>query len=153
MTPIRLAQPSDLPAVLALLKEAGLPHQDLAPSRLEHFLIAAGGNTVLRAVGLEPYGRDGLLRSLVVRPASRFTSLGSQLVAAIEDHARKTGINTLYLLTTTGPDFFARRGYATMPRVEAPATVQATAEFTTLCSSHAVCMRRKLTDSFQGNHG
>jgi amino-acid N-acetyltransferase len=145
MTLIRLAQSGDLPAILALLRDAGLPHQAPAPGHPEHFLIAAGGGTVLGAIGLESYCHDGLLRSLVVRPESRFTGLGSQLVAAIEDHAHKTGINSLSLLTTTASDFFARNGYEVMLRGEAPAALEGTSKFSTLCPSQAVCMRRKLT--------
>lgn len=75
MTPLRLATPDDMPDVLALLKDSGLPHQDIDAARLNGFLIAAGGKTVLGMVGLEQYGSDALLRSLVVRPESRWTGV------------------------------------------------------------------------------
>ncbi|RJF95491.1 arsenic resistance N-acetyltransferase ArsN2 [Noviherbaspirillum saxi] len=144
MTPLRLATPDDLPAVLALLKDSGLPYQDVDTNRLNEFLIAAGGQSVLGAVGLERYEDNGLLRSLVVRPESRWTGLGTQLAEAMENHARTTGVRTLYLLTTTATDFFARRGYEVTARSEAPATLQGTTEFSTLCPAQAVCMRRTL---------
>jgi amino-acid N-acetyltransferase len=145
MTPLRIATPDDLPAVLALLKDSGLPYQDIDVTRLNEFLIAAGGQSVLGAVGLERYEENGLLRSLVVRPESRWTGLGTQLAEAMEHHARSTGVKTLYLLTMTAADFFTRRGYEVTARSEAPESLQGTTEFSTLCPSQAVCMRKTLT--------
>lgn len=145
MTPLRLAAPDDLSAVLALLKDSGLPHQDVDSTRLNNFLLAVGGQSVLGVVGLEQYEDNGLLRSLVVRPESRWTGLGVQLAAAMENHARVAGVKTLYLLTTTAADFFARRGYEVTARAEAPAALLSTAEFSTLCPSQAMCMRKTLT--------
>jgi amino-acid N-acetyltransferase len=144
MTPFRLATSQDLPAILALVKDAGLPHQDLTPAHVADFLVVAGGSSVLGIVGLERYGENALLRSLAVRPESRFAGLGSQLADAIEEHARRTGVGTLYLLTTTAASFFGRRGYEVIERAAAPSTLQETTEFSSLCPSQATCMRRNL---------
>lgn len=145
MTPFRHATPADLPAVLALLKDSGLPYQDVDADRIRHFVIAAGGQSLLGTVGIEIYGKDALLRSLVVRPESRWTGLGSQLTSAMEQHAQQAGVSTIYLLTMTAEPFFARRGYVAVSRKEAPPALQGTAEFAGLCPSQAVCMRRSLT--------
>lgn len=144
MTPLRKASTQDLPAVLALLEEAGLPTQDITSEHLGDFLVAAGGQSILGTIGLERYGENALLRSLVVRQESRFTGLGKQLVDSIEEHAQRTGVRTLYLLTTTAADFFARRGYEVIERSAAPSALQKTAEFSSLCPSQATCMRRDL---------
>ncbi|WP_194724027.1 arsenic resistance N-acetyltransferase ArsN2 [Noviherbaspirillum malthae] len=144
MTPLRPATSEDLPAVLALLEDAGLPYQDLTASHLADFLVAEGGRSVLGIVGLERYGEDALLRSLAVRPENRSTGLGKQLADALEEHARRTGLGTLYLLTTTAADFFARRGYEVIERGTAPSLLQKTTEFSSLCPSQATCMRRRL---------
>lgn len=144
MTPLRFAASQDLPAVLGLLEDAGLPYQDLTTAHLADFLVAEGGRSVLGIVGLERYGKDALLRSLAVRPENRFTGLGKQLADAIEEHARRTGVENLYLLTTTAADFFERRGYELIERHAAPSELQKTAEFSSLCPSQAVCMRRRL---------
>jgi amino-acid N-acetyltransferase len=144
MTPLRLAKPDDLPAVLALLKDSGLPYQDISAMHLNDFLVAVGGQSVLGAVGLERYETNALLRSLVVRPESRWTGLGTQLTGAAEEHARKMGVTTLYLLTTTAADFFTRCGYELIARSDAPPALQATTEFSSLCPSQATCMRRSL---------
>jgi amino-acid N-acetyltransferase len=144
MVRIRPALPADLPTVLALLKDCNLPWQDVDAALLDGFLLAVDSDSVVGTAGLERHGSDALLRSLAVRTECRSTGLGKQLANAIEAHARKTGVTALYLLTTTAADFFARRGYAVIPRQEAPATLQNTAEFSTLCPSQAVCMRRQL---------
>jgi amino-acid N-acetyltransferase len=148
MTPFKLGRPEDLPIVRALLQEAGLPNQDITTEHLSDFLVAAGGQSVLGVVGLERYGENALLRSLVVRPESRFTGLGKQLADTIEEHARRTGVETLYLLTTTAADFFARRGYEVIERRAAPPELQKTTEFSSLCPSQAVCMRRSLNQKY-----
>jgi amino-acid N-acetyltransferase len=145
MSPIRLGTPDDIRAFLVLLKDGGLPYQDIDAAHLNNFLVAIAGKEVLGAVGLERYGNDGLLRSLVVRPESRWTGLGTQLAAAMEEHAKKLGVTNLYLLTMTAPDFFARRGYAELARSGAPKALQETTEFSTLCPSQAVCMHKSLT--------
>lgn len=145
MTALRLATADDLAAVLALLKDSGLPYQDIDTTRPIELIVAATRQSMLGAIGLERFQDNGLLRSLVVRPESRWTGLGTQLANAMENHARMANVKTLYLLTTTAADFFARRGYEVIARSEAPLTLQATAEFFTLCPSQAVCMRRTLS--------
>jgi amino-acid N-acetyltransferase len=144
MTQLKLATVHDLPAIVALLEEAGLPYQDLTESHVADFLVAAGGHAVLGIVGLERYGGNALLRSLAVHPESRSTGLGTQLANAMEEHARHAGVGTLYLLTTTAADFFRRRGYEVIDRAAAPSTLLQTTEFSSLCPSQAICMRRHL---------
>jgi amino-acid N-acetyltransferase len=91
-------------------------------------------------VGLEVLGEVGLLRSLAVPQEDRGRGVGTQLTHKAEDYARTLGVQALYLLTTTAPDFFARRGYQRIDRAAAPAPLQATTEFQSLCPSTAVCM-------------
>lgn len=144
MASIRPATSADLSAVLTLLKDSGLPWQDLTAAHLDGFLLAVDGESVLGTVGLERYGRDALLRSLAVAPVHRGGGVGTQLADAIEQHARRTGTASLHLLTTTATEFFARRGYRPIARAEAPAALQVSTEFSALCPSQAVCMRRNL---------
>ncbi|WP_326860161.1 arsenic resistance N-acetyltransferase ArsN2 [Noviherbaspirillum sp.] len=134
-----------MPAVLALLKDSGLPCQDINTLPSIDFLVAAPGQSILGAVGLEQYDDAGLLRSLVVRPESRRTGLGMQLAAAMEERAGKAGVAALYLLTTTAADFFVRRGYRVIQRSDAPAALQSTSEFSSLCPAQAICLYKALT--------
>ena len=138
------AQPGDLSAIKALLERCGLPQQDLNTAHLADFLVLREVDAPIGIVGLERYGGDGLLRSLAVKERYRGQGAGEALVAALESRARQIGVETLYLLTMTAGDFFASQGYEVISRDTAPAGVQRSAEFTSLCPVNAVCMRKPL---------
>lgn len=134
----------DLSAIRALLASAGLPTSDLTSTRPEFIAIRAGG--VLVAAGaLQRFERSALLRSVAVSPGHRGMGLGDSIVRALEHAAREAGIEQLILLTQTAAPFFARHGYQVIERTEAPAEVQGSDEFRSLCPSSATCMAKYLT--------
>lgn len=76
-----------LPALTALLAEAGLPHSDLA-THLDHFVVAELDGELVGAGGFESCGEGmGLLRSFVVRPGQRGRGLGQRLLQAVLNRA------------------------------------------------------------------
>ena len=130
--------------VEALLTEAQLPVADLASSRSLKLLGIRDGARLAGVVGVEVYGSVGLLRSLAVEPSHRKSGLGVSLVSNAETWAAEQGVETLYLLTTTAAQFFAKRGYEAVPRSEAPAAIAATAQFSDLCPASSTFMRKVL---------
>ena len=149
MNEFRVANEGDFPAVRGLLAANGLVHEDLTPERLRLFLLLTSPHdpTVPGAVGgLESFaGSDeGLLRSVAVHPELRRKGVGKCLVATLESWAREKGIGRLWLLTTTAEDFFQRLEYRKTERVQAPAVVQRSAEFMSLCPASAVCLSKRL---------
>ncbi len=141
--PITSATAGDAAAIAALLRDAGLPHLDFAP-HLAHFLVARGADgAVVGAIGAEVYGREALLRSLVVVAEWRGHGLGRQLLAALEQTAATWGVERWWLLTTTADSFFAVQGFHATPRAEAPPAIAATGEFSGLCPSIASCWSRE----------
>jgi amino-acid N-acetyltransferase len=142
---IRSASAADLEAIRALLEQDALPASDLGSSRPQ-FLVACVGAERVGAAALEPHGAAALLRSLVVAPSWRGRGLGRQLVKALERQARAAGIGELVLLTQTAAAFFAQLGYGVIDRAQAPAAVQHSSEFRTLCPASAVCMRKVLRE-------
>ena len=142
--PIEPAHPADFADVVRLLEDAKLPHEDLTPEHLEHFLVLRDGGAIVGVVGMEVRGDAGLLRSLAVAKERRGGGLAAALVDALEARARDAGIRALYLLTTTAEGFFARRGYAPADRAAVPDAIQATAEFRGICPASAACMSRSL---------
>jgi amino-acid N-acetyltransferase len=136
----------DEAAIKTLLATCSLPCEDLAPTHLEHFWVLRDGLDLAGVVGLELYGDDGLLRSLAVAEAYRGRGVAAQLIDKAEIYARAQGVITLYLLTTTAADYFARRGYKRADRDAAPAALQHTAEFRSLCPDNAVCMVKELKE-------
>ncbi|WP_420128367.1 arsenic resistance N-acetyltransferase ArsN2 [Longimicrobium sp.] len=138
------AHDSDFSAVIRLLADAALPHDDLAPEHLRHFLVMRDADGIAGVVGMEVADDAGLLRSLAVPEARRGGGLASRLVDALEAYARSAGIRTLYLLTTTAEAFFARRGYARVERGTVPEAIAATPEFRSICPASAACMAKAL---------
>jgi amino-acid N-acetyltransferase len=136
--------PADLPAIRALLDEAGLPHRDLENNPAARFWVVREGGRLIGAVGLETCGGSGLLRSLVVAPEARRSGLGGRLVDELEIAARSSGLDRLLLLTETAEKFFSRRGYTVIDRANAPDEVRSSAEFRSLCPASATCMSKSL---------
>ncbi|KAB1188137.1 MULTISPECIES: arsenic resistance N-acetyltransferase ArsN2 [Haloferax] len=134
---------SRLSYVEGLLDANDLPSRDVR-SKPDCFSIGYVDGTPIGIGGIERYGSDGLLRSVVVESAARGEGLGTALCDALEAEARAAGIDTLYLLTTTARAFFAGRGYEEIERTDPPVTIQETTEFDDLCPSTATCMKKSL---------
>lgn len=130
--------------VRRLLDAAGLPCADIDDGLVAHFFAVRLAGEVAGIAGLEPHGRVGLLRSLVVRDSIRGSGLGTELVAEAERRAGAQGIDTLYLLTDTAADYFRRLGYHDCPRDAAPEAIRHTGEFATLCPDDAAFMCKRL---------
>jgi amino-acid N-acetyltransferase len=137
------AKSSEEEAIRELLMDADLPAEDFA-RHLQHFLMARQDGTLVGVIGLEPYGKFGLLRSLVVPSAYRGQGLGQKLCERVFSYARELGIKELYLLTTTAEKFFPKLGFDPIARDNVPVSIQATEEFSSICPSTAVCMIKKL---------
>ena len=133
-----------LSAVKQLLSESSLPIEDITAQHLHHFFGCSSGLELEGLVGLELYGEVALLRSLAVAASRRNSGLGSRLVAHTERHAQDQGVKSLYLLTTTAEAFFQRRGYARIPRENAPAAIKDTKEFAGICPVSSAFMVKKL---------
>jgi N-acetylglutamate synthase-like GNAT family acetyltransferase len=142
---LRAAAPNDHARILALLERVGLTTADLTLDGLRDFIVALDAGEVIGAVGLECHGEHALPRSLVAAPEWRGQGIGTALLDAVEAKAHALGVRSLSLLTETAAPFFAARGYATIHRARAPAAVQASPEFTTLCPASCTCMHKTLT--------
>lgn len=147
---VRPARPAELSALRALLRACELPYDDLTPEHLSHFFVAVNGASLQGCVGLEPEGTAALLRSLAVAPSHRNGGLGVRLVDAIERHARREGIRTLYLLTTTAAEYFRARDYTQIERDDLPGAIRQTEEAARLCPASATCMRKRLAAKRDG---
>jgi len=79
-----------------------------------------------------------------VRPARRNSGPGKRLVALAEQHARVQGVKVICLLTMTAERFFACLGDAPLLRGRAPAAIEATTEFSSLCPASSVFMAKRL---------
>lgn len=130
--------------VTRLLESAALPTSDLSDEHMEHFFCAGSTTSPVGVVGVQFYGTDALLRSLVVLPAHRTHGLGQKLVEQVEQHARERGARTVYLLTTTAEAFFRSRGYVVTQRDSAPPAIRSTPEFAGLCPASSAFLSKRL---------
>src|SRR5271167_3439089 len=120
-------------SAVALLQAQGLPVSDIADEHLKHFFFVGSDGSPTGLVGLELYGTDALLRSLVVGENARRKGLGATLVEHAEQYAASKGVRSIYLLTTTAEAFFKRLGYERIVRSRAPHSIERTREFGELC--------------------
>ncbi|MDB2283428.1 arsenic resistance N-acetyltransferase ArsN2 [Halorubrum ezzemoulense] len=143
--PLRLqrADEATLSYVETRLEANGLPSQDVR-SKPDCFYIGYDGDERIGVVGIELYGTDGLLRSVVVEETVRGQGYGAALCAVVETEAQSAGVDTLYLLTTNASSFFVDLGYVEIDRSTAPRAIQQTTEFDDICPSTATCMKKSL---------
>jgi amino-acid N-acetyltransferase len=136
------ARPHDLRGALDLLGRTELTDQDVAERWGHYFVVREDDGRVVGVAGLEVYGEDGLLRSVAVDLDYRGQGLAASLVEAALARANRVQLRSVYLLTTTARDYFARHGFADCPREEAPAPIRESWEFRVGCPSTAAFMRR-----------
>jgi amino-acid N-acetyltransferase len=129
---------------VALLQAQGLPVSDIRDEQLEHFFFVGYDGSPTGLVGLEIYGSDALLRSLVVGENVRGKGLGSALTDHAEQHSVSKGVRSIYLLTTTAETFFKRLGYVSIDRSQAPPSIERTREFANLCRSNSEFIAKSL---------
>lgn len=138
---IRRATAADADAIMTLVRDANLA----VPGVMEHletFLVAECDRRAVGAIGLEVRGTDALLRSAVVSPEARGSGIGTSLVHAVLDLARREGVNTLYLLTTSAQGYWVRQGFTLVSRDVIPDAVKRSEEFIGACPASAAAMVR-----------
>ncbi|WP_430506024.1 arsenic resistance N-acetyltransferase ArsN2 [Haloparvum sp. PAK95] len=141
---------SDLDDVRSLLRANDLPAADVGANADSIYRVIDEGDLVGLG-GVERYGTVGLLRSVVVTEANRGEGYGTAICDALEAQARSTGVETLFLLTTTATEFFRERGYEPAERTAVPESIRQTNEFTDLCPETAACLRKDLAEKRDGD--
>jgi arsenite methyltransferase len=139
---IEPATKADLPAIEALLTEAGLP-TDVAP-HLADFLVARHKGKVVGCAGMEVLGADALFRSLAVGPDDRGAGVGRRLSDALAEKASGQGVQRAYLLTTTIVSLAESWGFQRIARDQVPVAIRDTAQFRGVCCASAVSMWKEL---------
>jgi amino-acid N-acetyltransferase len=132
LEPLSIRRPTadQFSEVVALLTQSQLGSADISLANLQHFRLFSTTARVLAVGGLEPLGRIALLRSVAVVADQQGQGLATQLVQALETHARRIGLHALYLLSARAGLFFARQGFSEIARNDMPAALHASAELT-----------------------
>lgn len=122
------ATEKDIPFIMALLEENGLPSSDI-PSVWGSLFLACFEAAVVGIGGVEILGEYGLLRSLAVVQEERGRGYGQAVTRGLIHHARQAGVRELYLLTMTAAAFFEGLGFERVPRDRAPLPITHTSQF------------------------
>lgn len=139
------ATPDDLKLIRDLLAAARLPVAGI-DELAESFRIVRDVEGRIRAAGVvERHGAHGLLRSVVVDSALRGLGVGRLVVEALMEAGREEGLESLFLLTESAPDFFLKLGFSDAHRTRAPAGIRASEEFRSICPESARLMMRSLS--------
>lgn len=137
---IRAATQGDLGAVEATLRDSELPLDGLQDQFGDGYAVAEAEGRIIGVEGIEVHGDDGLLRSAAVVSAWRGRGVGDALTRDRISWARRRGLRSLYLLTTTAGDYFLRFGFAPVDRDQAPDGVRKSREFADCCPTTALFM-------------
>ncbi|SDG81895.1 MULTISPECIES: arsenic resistance N-acetyltransferase ArsN2 [unclassified Duganella] len=140
---VRLATSQDWPAIKRMLLAEELP-LDGAQEHLAHFVVGEAAGKVVCAGGLEVYGADALLRSIVVDAESRGKQWAEQILARLTEQALHLNVSTLYLLTTTAESYFSRLGFLVVSRDRIPEQLIQSREFQGACPASAIAMKMRI---------
>lgn len=133
--------PEKVSEVLALLTLANLPINDIGEN-VELFSLEMNEETIGTA-GLEINSQIGLLRSVSVLESQKGKGYGFLIVRDLEEYAKTQNIKELYLLTTTAKEFFEKKcNYEVVERANVPTEIQNSQQFTSVCPSSAVVMKK-----------
>lgn len=138
---IRPATQADFRIVCELLQSEQLPTIDLQPD-LQHFFLAIEKGQPIGLIGLDHYGENGLLRSMVVLPPYRNQGVAGRLIETLEAQARDLGIGHLYLITNTAETYFQQKGFARIQPADLPPDLAMAPEFNGLCPASSAIMMR-----------
>ena len=101
---------------------------------------------VIGSVGVETYGRYGLLRSLVVNPEWRKKGIGRVLTEHRLRWARQRGLSGVFLITVE-PEYFNRFGFEPVARDSVPQEIRNSPEYAEICPGSATVMTLSLESS------
>ena len=135
----RKALPTDLESIKKLLELYELPASD-SKVHIGNFIVAFNEQGVVGVGGYESCGNIGLLRSVAVAQTELGKGIANKIFSLLRENAIETGIETLYLLTSTASMYFEKLGFVVCNRDNVPTPIRLTKQFRELCPSSATVM-------------
>jgi N-acetylglutamate synthase-like GNAT family acetyltransferase len=127
----------------AALTKTGLPVDDLDNPHSLFWRFETAADIPAGFGGLEIHAPDALLRSVVTLPQVRGLGIGRAIVSTLEVEARARKCSSVFILTTSQAEFFARLGYRTCARSDVPDPIRRSRQFNAHCCAEAAVMVKK----------
>jgi len=137
------ATPADKNQIRRLLSGCGLPTLYIH-RHLKFFIVAKAAEKIVGVIGLEAYGREGLLRSLCVDRAYRGRGVAKMLNARMMAYAHMQGIDRLYMFTFNAEEFASKLGFHKIGKNRIPKSIRSTWQFQRLKFCPVVCLSKKM---------
>lgn len=137
------AQASDIAPVTDLLAASKLPTDDL-PNGLPHFFVVKKDEQLIGTAGVEIHGFYALLRSVAVAADFQGQGIAHELTKKALKEAVKQDVSEVYLITTTADQYFEKQGFTRVERKEVPLEIAQTEQFSNICPSSAIVMKKQL---------
>lgn len=125
----------------ALLAACALPLDGVDDAFPHGFQLARIGGELAGAAGVEIWGDHALLRSVAVAPAWRDRHVGAALVADRVAWARARELGSIWLLTISAAEYFARLGFEPVSFEQLPAALRRSSHFAIPACARATAMR------------
>ncbi|MHB8566905.1 MAG: GNAT family N-acetyltransferase [Nitrososphaerales archaeon] len=135
---IEMATSDDVPEILNILEKKGLTKDGIKDAQC---WIIKLNNKIIGSIGLEVWGKQGLLRSLAVEEKSRKKGLGRSLVFYVLEVARQKNLEEVFLLSEASAEYYLRFGFEYYERKLVSGDVLKSAEFRGACLESAKVMR------------
>lgn len=138
------ADPADKNQIGRLLSKCGLPTLYIH-RHLKSFMVARVGKKIVGVIGVEGYGRVGLLRSLCVDQAYRGQGVAKMLNEKILAYAHMRKMDRLYMFTWDAEKFASKLGFHKIDKKRIPKSIRSTWQFRSFSPYSVVCMMKKIS--------
>lgn len=118
----------DIPFITKILLDAGLPPDELE-TWIDNFLLLSVEGKTIGCIGLETWGKVGLLRSFVISEDYRSKGLGIKLYNRLIALAKEKKLSSILLLAKGASIFFEKNGFKFIDRNDAPESVKKSIQF------------------------
>ena len=137
------AEPGDKIQICRLLSRCELPTL-YVHKHLKSFIVAKAGKRIVGVIGVEVYGRVGLLRSLCVGQAYRGQGIAKALHAKIFAYAQMLKIDRLYMFTWDAEKFASNLGFHKIDKKRVPKSIRSTWQFRRFSPYPVICMMKRI---------
>ncbi|WLD93177.1 GNAT family N-acetyltransferase [Alkalihalobacillus sp. AL-G] len=144
MLSFRVAEPTDAPSIKQFVAQAGLSSEGIEHCVQSFIILETDKKKMAGTVGLERYGKNGLIRSLVLDKDYSSEELLLRLLTSVLKHAEQQGIETVYLLTRV-TSIFHTLGFTQTPYEHVPKGLLASPHLQQYDREQIAVMKRSLT--------